>query len=262
MAIDISKMKAKLSATESKGDTSSKVSTFWKPVEGEQDIRIVCPSDGDPFRDFHFHYLEVGGKRKTVLCLKKNFGEQCPICEFASQTWRDGVANNDDEDKKLAKSLFVKERYFSPVLVRGEEDKGIRVWGYGGTVYKKLLSLVLNPDYGDITDTEEGTDLTISYSTKTGRMFAETDVAPRRKTSVLCSKAIGGSTRCAELLESMPSFDSLFERLTAQQITNLLDEFLSDQNGAGPEVQKYNANTSSDDDLLNSVFREISAASK
>jgi hypothetical protein len=54
----------------------------------------------------------------------------------------------------------------------------------------------------------------------------------------------------------------LFERLTAQQITNLLDEFLSDQNGAGPEVQKYNTNTSSDDDLLNSVFREISAAGK
>ncbi len=143
-----------------------------------------------------------------------------------------------------------------------KEDKGVRVWGYGGTVYKKLLSLVLNPDYGDITDTEEGTDLTISYSTKTGRMFAETDVAPRRKTSTLCSKAIGGAVRCAELLDNMPAFDTLFERLTAQQITNLLDEFLSDQNGAGPEIQKYNADTGSEDDLLNSVFREISAGSK
>jgi hypothetical protein len=60
----------------------------------------------------------------------------------------------------------------------------------------------------------------------------------------------------------MPAFDTLFERLTAQQVTNLLDEFLSDQNGAGPEIQKYNADTSSEDDLLTSVFREINAGSK
>ena len=60
--------------------------------------------------------------------------------------------NNDENGKKAAKGLFVKQRYFSPVLVRGQEDTGIRAWGYGITAYKKLLSLVLNPEYGDITD--------------------------------------------------------------------------------------------------------------
>jgi hypothetical protein len=82
-------------------------------------------------------------------------------------------------------------------------------------------------------------------------------VAPRRKTSALCSKAIGGTARCAELLDSMPEFDSLFERLTSQQVANLLDEFMSDQNGAGPEIQKFNS-ASDSDDLLSSAFREIS----
>ena len=29
---------------------------FWRPQDGEQTIRIVCTPDGDPFRDYWFHY--------------------------------------------------------------------------------------------------------------------------------------------------------------------------------------------------------------
>ena len=51
--------------------------------------------------------------------------------------------------------MFAKQRFFSPVLVRGEEQEGIRVWGYGKMAYEKLLTIVLDPDYGDITDPME-----------------------------------------------------------------------------------------------------------
>ena len=55
--------------------------------------------------------------------------------------------------------MFAKQRFFSPVLVRGEETEGVRVWGYGKLAYQKLLGIVLDPDYGDITDPEDGNDL-------------------------------------------------------------------------------------------------------
>ena len=241
MAINLDKMRAKLSALDNKGGGKS---SFWKPENGEQDIRIVCPSDGDPFKDFHFHYLEVNGNRKTVMCPKRNFDDECPICEFASSLWRDSVSENSEEGKKTAKGLFVKQRYFSPVLVRGEEHEGVRIWGYGVTAYKKLLALVLNPEYGDITDIHDGTDLTLTYGKPPGKMFPETDLNPRRRTSPLCNDDVGGKDRCAELLENIPAFDGLFERQSTQDVQNILDEFLADEDMTGDDVVKYNNDSS------------------
>ena len=55
MAFDLSKMRAKLAASEGKGKSSSK-DLFWKPQDGESVIRIVPDADGDPFKEYWFHY--------------------------------------------------------------------------------------------------------------------------------------------------------------------------------------------------------------
>ena len=149
MGINIDKMKAKLSAVNSKGRKSD---VFWRPDDGEQTIRIITPADGDPFKDYWFHYNV--GNTPGFLSPKRNFGEDCPLDKFVRQLFDEG----GDENIKMAKSLMARQRFFSPVIVRGEEDKGVRIWGYGKTAYVELLNLVLNPDYGDITDPESGTD--------------------------------------------------------------------------------------------------------
>ncbi len=159
MSINMELMKKKLATL--RGDGNSAENSVWfKPQEGEQVIRIVPASDGDPLKEMHFHY-NVGEHRGGVLCPKRNFGERCPICDFASSVWKDGVNNNDEESKKLAKSLFVRGRYFSPVIVRGQEEEGVKVYGYGKKAYELLLGYILDPEYGDITDSLEGTDITL-----------------------------------------------------------------------------------------------------
>ena len=52
MAIDLAKMRAKLDSVKNKGGKTG----FWKPPEGESTIRIVPTKDGDPFKDYWFHY--------------------------------------------------------------------------------------------------------------------------------------------------------------------------------------------------------------
>ena len=99
MGINIELMRKKLNKSQNK-ETSSN-STKWKPQEGDQTIRILPTSDGDPFKEFHFHYNV--GRNPGILCPKKNYGEKCPICEFASTLWREGVEKNDDRCKKEAK---------------------------------------------------------------------------------------------------------------------------------------------------------------
>ena len=54
MAIDFSKMKQKLQTLQNKGGDRSNV--FWKPQDGDQTVRIVPTSDGDPFKEYWFHY--------------------------------------------------------------------------------------------------------------------------------------------------------------------------------------------------------------
>ena len=46
MALDLAKMKAKLQELEG-GGKSKKDNVFWKPTEGDQEIRIVPTADGD-----------------------------------------------------------------------------------------------------------------------------------------------------------------------------------------------------------------------
>lgn len=229
MALDLNKMRAKLSSLANNGKETG--SNSWRPEEGQHSIRIVPTADGDPFKEFWFHY-DVG-KTKSVLCPKKNFGEECPICEFASQLWREGAANNDDESKKMAKSLFPRQRFSSPVLVRGDEKKGVQVWSYGKTVYETMINLVLNPEYGDITDAEDGLDLTIDYSKASGPgAFPTTKITPRRKSSPLCSPEYGGAAKCKEILDTIPDFDKLFKRLSTSDVQKILDESFSTEEGA------------------------------
>ena len=97
MAIDLSKMRAKLDALQNKDSGDNK---FWRPSDGEQAIRIVPTEDGDPFREFFFHY-NVGNNR-GFMCPKRNFGDDCPVCSFASQLWKDGSASDDEEAKNGA----------------------------------------------------------------------------------------------------------------------------------------------------------------
>ena len=166
MAINLDKMRERKAALEGKGGGNR--DTFWRPQDGEQTIRIVPTADGDPFKDFWFHYNV--GNNPGFLSPKRNFGEEDPLNDFVRKLFNEGT----EESIKMAKSLMARQRFFSPVLVRGEEDRGVRIWGYGKTVYEQLHNLVLNPEYGDITDTETGTDLVLHYGKPPGASFPQT----------------------------------------------------------------------------------------
>ena len=234
MGLNLDAMKAKLDKLNGKGD--GKRNMFWRPEDGESNIRIVSTPDGDPFKERFFHYNV--GEARSFLCPKRNFGDNCPVCDFANKLWNEGT----EESKKQAKDLFAKQRFFSPVLVRGEEAEGIKVWGYGKMAYEKLLTIVLDPDYGDITDPETGNDLKLMYGKLPGASFPRTDIRPRPRKTILCDDAVGGDERCAELLETIPNFEDIFDRKTTEEVQSILDQFLSSGEG-NSEVQKYGTST-------------------
>ena len=118
------------------------------------------------------------------------------------------------------------------------------------------MNLGLNPEYGDITDTDSGTDLVIKYGKPPGAQFPQTTITPRRRSSPLCDDAVGGSDRCAELLDNIPEFDTLFTRKTPAEIQGMLDEWLAGEDSAGEDVVKYDNNgaTTSVDNAFNELM--------
>jgi len=230
MGINLEKMREKRDALENRGGSN----VFWRPDDGETTIRIVPTSNGDPFREYWFHYNL--GKNPGFLSPKKNFGEDDPLNDFVRQLYKDGA----DESIRMAKDLSARQRFFAPVLVRGEEERGVRLWGFGKTAYRELLNLVLNPEYGDITDIEDGTDLTINYGKPPGAQFPQTAITPRRKSSPMTES----EEQTAVFLDQIPDFDSVFERKTPEQVQVMLDEFLlseDDVEDVSTESNKYNS---------------------
>jgi hypothetical protein len=233
MALDIAKIRARLDSVKNNGKAGG---SFWRPQDGTQIIRIVPTEDGDPFKDYWFHYNLGPDQKGGLLCPNKNHGEDCPICNFKDQLWKEFNKTQDPDTMKLAKDLSPRQRFFSPVMVRTEEDQGIRIWGYGKTAYESLLNLVLNPEYGDITDIDDGTDLTLTYGKPPGANFPKTTLTPRRRTSPLCDEAIGGTEECSRLMSNIPNIDGLFPKKTQEEVQAALDGFISSLEGDDSEV--------------------------
>lgn len=243
MGIDMKKMRQKYATLKNRGGGKS---FFWRPQDGEQTIRIVPTADGDPFREYWFHYNV--GDASGFLSPKRNFGEDDPLDSFVRSLYKEGT----EESIKMAKSLSARQRFFTPVIVRGEEDQGVRIWGFGKQVYETLLQLVLNPEYGDITDINTGTDLTLNYGKPPGAQFPQTKLTPKRRPSPL----LEDQDRIQESLDSIPDFETLFERKTPEQVQAILDEFLLGEDGAevaSSETARY-ADTTTD---VDKAFAEL-----
>lgn len=254
MSINMELMRKKLAILRGEGKRDAGDSIFFKPDEGDQDIRIVPANDGDPLKEIHFHY-NVGDHKGGILCPKRNFGERCPICDFASAVWKDAAETNDEEAKKLAKSLFVRARYFSPVVVRGREAEGVKVYGYGKKAYELLLGYILDPEYGDVTDAHEGTDITVTYTKPTTPgAYPQTSMKMRRNTSTL----LEDTEAIPALLDRMPDFSSLFERRTPEEVDVILDEQLVSPTGAeaaSSETTAYGKSDATSD--VDRAFNEL-----
>ena len=233
--MDLNLIKNKLSALQSSGQKKEKVDytlTQWKPrAEGKYQIRIV-PSKFDksnPFKEVHLHY----GFSKFPIYALTNWGEKDPIVEFAKQL----RGTNDRENWSLAKKLDPKMRVFAPVIVRGEEDKGVRLWEFGKEIYLQLLGLAEDEDYGDFTDINEGFDFTLEavMGDIGGRQGLKSSIRPKRKTSPLSD-----NVKQVELwLEEQPDILELQEKFkkSFDDLKTILQNFIDPEDSEEAEAE-------------------------
>ena len=231
MALDINAIRGRLNKLQ---NTQKKSDALWKPTPGKSQVRIVPYkfNKDNPFIELYFHY---NVNNKTYLS-PISFGRPDPIVEFADKLKRMG----DKEDWKAAKAMEPKLRTFVPVVVRGQENEGVKFWGFGKTVYQEILGYIADPDYGDITDPNAGRDLTVDYisAEDAGTSYPTTTLRVKPNQTPL---AEGGDLQ--KFLDNQTEITELYSELSYAELKNVLEGWL-------------NPSATSDDDSTTSVVEE------
>jgi hypothetical protein len=234
--MDISAIKQRLNALQSTNNTGKKEKidyskVYWKPKEeGKYQIRIV-PSKLDPKNPFQEVFVHYGFSKFPIYALT-NWGEKDPIVEFAAQLRK----TNDKENWSLAKKLDPKMRVFAPVIVRGEEEKGVRLWEFGKEIYMQLLGIAEDEDYGDYTDINEGRDLTVDVVKGDigGRQGLKSSIRVKPKTSTLSSDA----SSIQKFLKEQPSLLEIQRKMEFDALKEVLQTWLSPEDTSDDVVDE------------------------
>ena len=221
--MDLNAIKKRLNDFQKQANNSSggqQKQLFWKPTVGKQVVRVVPNKYNKefPFTEMKFYY-GIGSKR--VMASPSNWGQKDPIMEFAKQLRQ----TNDRENWRLAKKLDPKTRIFAPVVVRGQESEGVKLWQFGKEVYQDFLNMAADEEIGDYTDIVGGRDikLTTVGPEVTGTPYNKTSVGPSLKTTPLSSD----ENVVKSLLENQPNPIEVFKRFTFEEVKAGLQEFLS-----------------------------------
>ena len=218
MAIDFDAIRKKLNAL---SGNNTKRRVMWRPPEGETvNVRIIgfTDNDGNPFKERWFYY-NIGNN--PGLLTPHQFGKPDPIQELIQNLKSEGTK----ESYEMAKKLYPKMRTYAAVIVRGEESEGVRLWAFGKTVYQSLLNIMLDPDYGDITDIHEGHDIKVTCTKQPGKMFAMTDVMPRPKAT-----ALGTKDQITQWTGDIPEIDDIYTLKSYEQLENIINAWLNGDN--------------------------------
>lgn len=231
MTLDINALKAKLNKM---NKTSSTSDAFWKPTEGKTTIRIVPLKDSpaNPFIELYFHYLG----NKTYLSPLSN-GNRDPIAEFADEI----ASGGSKEDWSQARPFRAKPRTLVPVIVRGEEDKGVRFWSFGKTVLKQLLEFIADDDIGDITDIKAGRDLVVTYipQEKSDTSFAKTTVMYKPNQTPISTDPV----LVKKFLNEQPKVSEIYTEPTFAELKVALEKYLDPDSAPAATTDSVDTDT-------------------
>ena len=216
--MDLSLIKQKLQQiNEQSQERQDNSALRWVPGNGKSQIRIVpsVENPDNPFTELMF-YNRLG--KYPILALT-NFNEQDPVEEFI-ETLR---ATDDKDNWSLSGKISARPRYFVPVIVRGEEDKGVRIWSISSTIYKALLSLAADDEIGDFTDIQNGTDMIVEKTPPTTPgAFADITVRARRSSSPLSED----KEEIKKWLKEQPKPLDLFRKPTYEWLKKQLKAYI------------------------------------
>lgn len=233
MSLDLNAIKAKLNQL---NKTDERKNNLFKPQPGKQRVRIVpyVHRKDNPFLEMYFHY-DIA---KRSMLSPVTFGNADPVVEFAEKLKKTG----DKDDWVMGRKIEPKMRTYVPVIVRGKESEGVKFWGFGKTIYAELLSIISDPDYGDITDLMNGRDIDVEFTPAEAQgQYPKTTIRVKPNTSAATEdKDIAAS------IMNQPKITDIFPEPTYDELETALQEWMNPEN-ADADVQATTTETKTEE---------------
>lgn len=230
MSYDLSAIKRKiedLSGGPKAGKTNRPKLNWFKPQIGTYNLRFLPYQDanGQPFQEVSYYDNKLLSERRFVA--PAQFGQEDPIFDLLNELRKD----RSKETWRLIGTLRPRERFYAPVLIRGEEDKGVQVWEMNSKILKDIYSILAHPDYAEdnLMDPEAGFDFTLNVTDSgkkwNGYVVKQYDVTVRRKPSPLAKT----KKEREELVASVPNLEQYFRSLvrSPEWMSQVVENFLS-----------------------------------
>lgn len=206
---------------------------WWKATIGEHNVRFLpYLHNGQPFHEVSYYDTKLLSDRRFVAGVQFNMPD--PIFNLFTEMKKD----RSKEAWTQWRNLQAKERYYAPIIVRGEEEKGVQLWEMNSKLVNEIYGILANPDYKDenLMDPQNGYDFIISV-TATDKMFNGSPVKeikplPRRKPSPIATTEEG----VKKILDGIPNLEAYFKAQvkTEEECNTMLENFAA---GGGGSVE-------------------------
>jgi len=199
---------------------------WWKTTLGQHDIRFLpYTHNGQPFHEVSYYDTRLLSERRFVTGVQFNLPD--PLFDLLSKMRVD----RSKEAWTMWRNLVAKERYYAPIIVRGEEDKGVQLWELNSKIVNDVYGILAHPDYTDenMMDPQTGYDFTVTVSptdkTFNGNVVKDIKLQPRRKPSVLMTT----EEAIKKILDGMPNLDAYFKAQvkTEEECQMMIENFLA-----------------------------------
>lgn len=217
MAIDLNAIKEKLKALSENKQKSNNQMSYWFPELGEYQIRCLPWPDAQPGQPFHERAIYYFGNNKLIA--PSQFNQRDPVKEMRDRLF----ATKKDDDKVIAKRLLPKIRAYIPIIVRGKESEGVKIWNVGKEIHARLLGFFVDSEIGDFLDLDNGYDLKVKITKTAGKKYNDTAVDAARKPS----PALANKKELAELMSKLPNINEIYKPKSYDECKRVLEEWIN-----------------------------------
>lgn len=218
----------------------SRLSTGWRPKEGDNRIRVLPPHSKyvkdislmeDVAVGFKLHYFRIEGRPTEVSRCLEELKQRCPACE----AWRTHRKSEDAGLKQLAGQIAPADNYLMNILDLNNLQAGVQHWGANYTCWSKILEIVANAQWGNVLGVSDGTNfvITMTPGSKSRTGFNSYSLLPERQPSSI-----------VETLAALPDWQQKVDGL-ADQISAAMEaseiQALVEEMGFPPPVKRAGA---------------------
>lgn len=171
-------------------------------------IRFLPLTDGNFCKEFHLYY----GIASNYFVAPCKSGKPDPVAEQLEADKHCGVPG-------YLKPFTPKLRCVAPVLVRGEEDKGIQIFTFNQFVYLDIIrKITTNPKFHNATDPIDGFDFTVSRTKADTKSYAIITVNPSQQRPLFDNP----HQDLESFMDTMPDIDSIYTEYDYEKMKDIL----------------------------------------